>query len=419
MRGTTAPRRSSVGPLSLALLALVVLSVGVTLYLEAVLPPTVPPGAAESLLTGRPLLGTLLVFAVVGVLILRRQERNAVGWILLGAAVSFAVPQVGIVYVTSAEYSPAGAYPIPGVVGLVGNFGFATAVWLTLGLLPLLFPDGRPLTPRWAWAVRFGAAALVVWQVTRALDPGAVGDADATTPIANPIGNASAAALLSPVSQLAVIAVLLTLIPGIVSVVLRYRRGTAETRLQLRWFLAACVVMLLVTVIPFLQALLNLPAPPLVAVMAAGYSLAPVAIGLAVARYRLYDIDLLINRTLVYGLTTGGLALAFFALVVALQTLLRPLTGGSELAVAGSTLGSVALFQSLRRRAQAGVDRRFYRSRYDAGRTVDDFSVRLRDEVDLEAVRAGLLDAVGETMRPIHASLWLRQSRNDSRTLGG
>ena len=403
------PRRSLIGPLSIALLALVVLSVAVTLYLEAVLPPAVPPGAAESLLTGRPLLGTLLVFAVVGVLIVRRQARNAVGWILLGAAASFAVPQVASVYVTSAEYSPAGAYPIPGVVGLVGNVGFAIAVWLTLGLLPLLFPDGRPLTRRWAWVVRFGAAALVVWQVTRALDPGAVGgDADATTPIANPIGNASAAALLSPVSQFAVLAVLLTLIPGIVSVVMRYRRGTTETRLQLRWFLAACVVMLLVTVIPFLQALLNLPALPLVAVMAVGYSLAPVAIGLAVARHRLYDIDVLINRALVYGATTAGIAAGFFAGIVVLQALLRPVTSGSELAVATSTLLSFALFQPLRRRVQGAVDQRFYRSRYDAERTLDAFTARLRDEVDLDALRGDLLAAVGDTMQPVHASLWLR-----------
>ena len=403
--------RSPVGPLSIALLALVVLSVGVALYWVAVLPPTVPPGATESLLTGRPLLGPPLVFAVVGVLILRRQERNAVGWILLGAAVSFAVPQVAIVYVTSAEYSPAGAYPIPGVVGLVGNVGFAIAVWLTLGLLPLLFPDGRPLTRRWAWVVRFGAAALLVWQVTRALDPGAIGgDADAITPIANPIGIASAAALLEPVSELAVLAVLATLIPGIVSVVLRYRRGTAETRLQLRWFLAACGAMLAVTVLALLQGALHLPVAATIGVglLAAGYSLPPIAIGLAVARYRLYDIDVLINRTLVYGATTAAIGAAFFGGIVVLQTLLRPFIAGSEIAVAGSTLASFALFQPLRRRIQHAVDRRFYRGRYDAARAVEEFSVRLRDEVALDAVRADLLDAVRETVQPAHASVWLR-----------
>jgi hypothetical protein len=402
--------RSPVGPLSIALLTLVVLGVGVALYWVAVLPPTVPPGAAELLLAGRPLLGPPLVFAVVGVLIVRRQVRNAVGWILLGAAISFAVPQVATVYVTSAEYSPAGAYPIPGVVGLVGNVGFAIAVWLTLGLLPLLFPDGRPLTRRWAWVVRFGAAALVVWQVTRALDPGAiVSDADATTPIASPIGIASAAALLTVVSQLAVLAVLATLIPGIVSVVLRYRRGTVQTRLQLRWFLAACLVMLLVTFLPFLQALLDLPALPVVAVMAAGYSLAPIAIGLAVARYRLYDIDVLINRTLVYGATTAAIGAAFFGGIVVLQTLLRPFIAGSEIAVAGSTLASFGLFQPLRRRIQHAVDRRFYRSRYDAARTVDDFSARLRDQVDLDAVRADLVRTASEAMQPDHAGVWLRE----------
>ncbi len=143
--------------------------------------------------------------------------------------------------------------------------------------------------------------------------------------------------------------------------------------------------------------------------MAAGYSLAPVAIGLAVARYRLYDIDVLINRALVYGATTAVIGGAFFTGIVLLQTLLRPFTTGSELSVAASTLVSFALFQPLRRRIQRAVDHRFYRSRYDATRTLDAFSARLRDEVDLDALRGDLLAAVGDTMQPVHASLWLRR----------
>jgi len=410
MRGRRTGARSPVGPLSIALLAVVALGVGSALYLAAILPTAVPPGVAASLAAGQPLLATDLAFAVVGVLIVRRQPDNAVGWILSWTALSFVVPQVATAYVTSAEYTRAGVYPMPGVVGLVGNFGFATAVWLTLGLLPLLFPNGRPLTPRWAWAVRFGAAALVIWQITRAVDPAAIStEADATTPIANPIGDPSVAALLTPISHLAVLAVLFTLIPGIASVVLRYRHGTVETRLQLRWFLAACVAMLVVTLLPFLQALLDLPALQTTAVMAAGYSLAPIAIGVAVARYHLYDIDVLINRTLVYGATTAAIAAAFFGGIVVLQTLLRPFIAGSEIAVAGSTLASFALFQPLRRRIQHVVDRRFYRSRYDAERTVDDFSVQLRNEVDLDAVGAELVGAVHRTVQPAHASLWLRE----------
>ena len=135
----------------------------------------------------------------------------------------------------------------------------------------------------------------------------------------------------------------------------------------------------------------------------------PIAIGIAVLRYRLYDIDVLINRTLVYGLTTGGIAAVFFGGIVVLQTLLRPFTTGSEIAVAASTLFTVALLQPLRSRIQQAVDHRFYRSRYDAARTIDGFAEELRDEVDLDAVRTHLLGAVGQTMSPAHASLWLRE----------
>jgi hypothetical protein len=135
----------------------------------------------------------------------------------------------------------------------------------------------------------------------------------------------------------------------------------------------------------------------------------PVAAGVAVFRYRLYDIDLLINRTLVYALTTAAIGAAFFAGIVMLQSVLRPMTGGSEVAVAVSTLASFALFQPFRRRIQTAVDRRFYRSKYDAERTLDQFAAHLRDEVELEALRGDLLTVVDVTMQPAHASLWLRR----------
>jgi uncharacterized membrane protein YidH (DUF202 family) len=134
----------------------------------------------------------------------------------------------------------------------------------------------------------------------------------------------------------------------------------------------------------------------------------PVAAGIAILRYRLYDIDLLINRTLVYGATSAAIAATFFVGIVALQALLRPLTAGSELAIAAATLVSFALFQPIRRSVQDTVDRRFDRSRYDAARTLDLFADRLRDEVDLDALREDLLASVRATMAPAHTSLWLR-----------
>jgi hypothetical protein len=143
--------------------------------------------------------------------------------------------------------------------------------------------------------------------------------------------------------------------------------------------------------------------------MALGFVVLPISVGIAILRYRLYDIDLLINRTLVYGLLSAALAATYVTGVVTLQAALRPLTDGSEVAVALSTLLVLALFAPLRRRIQAAVDRRFYRSRYDAARTLDAFGERLRDEVDLESVRADLLDVVRDTVRPAHASVWLRE----------
>jgi hypothetical protein len=197
------------------------------------------------------------------------------------------------------------------------------------------------------------------------------------------------------------------LIP-VAAVLARFRTATGNERQQLKWFAYTSSIAMLIFVVAGIVPLFSYLAGlgPLVAVIA--MDLIPVSVAIAILRYRLYDIDLLINRTLVYAVTTGTIALTFFAGIVVLQALLRPFTNGSEVAVAVATLVSFALFQPIRSRVQDGVDRRFYRSRYDATRTLDAFSVRLRGEVDLDAVRAGLIDAVHGTVQPTHASVWLR-----------
>jgi hypothetical protein len=199
---------------------------------------------------------------------------------------------------------------------------------------------------------------------------------------------------------------LVTMIASATSLWYRARRAGSVERQQLK-LLAYAAGIVTVTIV----AVVSLGVPLLISAEIITYALLaiPIAVAIAILRYRLYDIDLLIKRTVVYGATTAAIAATFFLGIVALQGALRPLTSGSELAVAVSTLFSFALFQPIRRRVQDAVDRRFDRSRYDAARTVDAFAEELRDEVDLDSLSADLLAAVSRTMSPAHAGLWLRK----------
>jgi hypothetical protein len=201
--------------------------------------------------------------------------------------------------------------------------------------------------------------------------------------------------------------ILVGTVAAVASLIDRYRHAELTMRVQIRWFVYAAALFgaLVISVVLVFGVTSN---ATVVVLLSAAHSLFPLAIMIAVLRYRLYDIDVLIHRTLVYGLTTGFIAVAFFTGIVLLQALLRPFTTGSELAVAGSTLASLALFQPLRSRIQAGVDRRFYRSRYDAERTLDRLVRELAEEVDLSAVRGRLLAVIGETLEPEHVSVWFR-----------
>lgn len=280
-----------------------------------------------------------------------------------------------------------------------------------LTLVPLYFPDGRLPSARWRPVACAALAGTAGYALATAVLPAPI----PIIGIQNPFGAWDSAPLVFGVLSASVSVILITSIAAAASVVWRFRTATAEVRQQIKWFAVAAS---LPVIAGFVMLPLELPVAISSVVFTLGTLSIPAAVTLAILRYRLYDIDLLINRTVVYGATSAAIAVMFFVAIVALQALLRPLTAGSELAIAASTLVSFA-FQPVRRRVQDAVDRRFDRSRYNAARMLDAFADRLRDEVDLDALRGGLLSAVERTMAPAHASVWLRGSASAPVTISG
>ena len=350
--------------------------------------------------------------ALVGALIASRQPRNPVGWFVLGHALCFSLGEFGR------------QYAIYGVLTQHGSLPFARAmiwptywVWypglvLMISLLPLYFPDGRLVARDWRWAT---GLAVVFGTFATGLAMVRPGDNEARG-IPNPLGIESlseGARALSSVFDLIMSAGWLLLgSVAVASLIVRFRRSQAEERKQLEWFLYAVVLVLLVNTIGQLFSSELLPSAVREFLFVFTLEGLWVAIGIAILRYRLYGIDILINRTLVYGTLTASLAALYFAVIVVLQMLFDLLSGQqSTLAVVASTLLIAALFNPLRRRIQLFIDRRFYRKKYDARQTLEAFSARLRDETNLDALSGDLVRMVGDTLQPAHVSLWLRPDR--------
>jgi hypothetical protein len=347
------------------------------------------------------------VVAVTGAILASRLPRNVVGWLLLALPLGLALGVETNTYATFAtRIEP---LPAPGYIAWIGRFG--NPLWLgSIPLLFVVFPDGRLPSPRWRAAVVVVGVETVIL-VLQIFRPGDLGGG--VIGLRNPIaleGQEGLFALLGgPLQGVALVA---SFFLGLSGMLARFRRSRTVERQQLNWFMYATALISVEMVVLTLALILG--ADPIVGNLAFGLvvltvGFLPVAAAIAILRYRLYDIDLLINRTLVYGATSAAIAATFWVGILALQALLGPLTSGSELAVAASTLVSFALFQPVRRRVQDAVDRRFDRSRYDAARTLDVFADRLRDEVDLDTLRADLIGAVRQTMSPAHASVWLRE----------
>jgi hypothetical protein len=352
----------------------------------------------------------VLAFPIIGALIASRQPDNAIGWIMLaiGGVVGIAAILESYAYfVLTAR---------PGAL-LGGSFAVALAAhtWIpVIGIsgtfLILLFPDGRLPTPRWRPWAYFCAVSMVLCYIVLTLYPTSFGDAGYPE-IRNPVG-VEAIGALGESAILIVLSIPIAIVGCAVGLIRRFRRSHGRDRLQLKWLAGAAGI---VAVTYFTLMVLNFVFPGdsewlTIAgnITIATFLLIPISIGVAILRHRLYDIDVIINRTLVYGGLTATLTAAYYLVVTALQALLSPVAGQSPLVVAGSTLVVAGIFRPARGRIQAFVDRRFYRSRFDAEATVQTFSARLREEVDLEALTSDLLAVVDQTMRPATASLWLR-----------
>jgi len=346
----------------------------------------------------------------VGALIASRRPQNPLGWIIcaigLGSGIEHFAGQYAIYALLLSEPT-----------SLSGGEVFAwIASWLwvpSAGLLVfllLLFPDGRLASGRWRWFAWLSATALTAGTVSAAFLPGPI---DGLGPIRNPLGIEGTRQLLGPVvSGSAALAEGLLALVAAVSLLLRLRHARGEERQRIKWFAYAITMMaggffLTYTVAEAIDAWwMWWTGFGLTMASVLGVQL---SIGIAILRYRLFDIDLIINRTLVYGTLTATLVALYFGGIVVLQRLFVVLTGErSTLAVVASTLVIAALFNPLRRRVQGFVDRRFYRRKYDARKTLDAFSTKLREETDLEALDSELVGVIRDAVQPVHASLWLR-----------
>jgi hypothetical protein len=367
--------------------------------------------------------GIVLAFASdasVGAVLALRRPGNVVGLLLMLGAVLGAVTLLGWVW-GSALTAERGQYDVlAGFASLVGGLGFTPSLFVAGPLLALVFPNGRLPGPRWRWPVGAIVAAIVVGSAIWLVRPGPIPASLAN----NPFGVSGLSGYEAPwtIGEALVLASLpAALLLAIAAVIVRFRRSDRVERAQLKWFVAANVAVGAFVTLGFADGgYLGLAAgssPTVLDLLAyASLSLPPIAVGVAILRYRLYEIDRIISRTISYGILTAVLVAVFASVVVGLQTVLTPLTGGDTLPVAASTLVVFALFQPLRRRVQSAIDRRFDRARYDGERTAAAFAGRLRDEVDLNSIIQDLRSVVGASLQPGSASVWIR-SRNESRTL--
>jgi len=346
----------------------------------------------------------ILAFSTVGALVALHRPENPIGWLLCCGALIWSLGELTLEYGVYALITAPGTLPAGVWAAWFGAWARGIGGFFMVLFLLLLFPTGRLPTPRWRVVVWATVGYVALFTLVNWLSPES--QDFRLSSVSNPLGfDLEIMNLLGGVLYLSL--PLLLLACG-AAVIVRLRRSRGDVRQQIKWFAYAVVVMVFLFTLGHSLGLTQIVgvAPLVFAIPLTGL---PVAAGIAILKYRLYDIDIIINRTLVYGSLTATLVALYFGGIVVLQGVFVALTGEkSTLAVVASTLLIAALFNPLRRRVQGFVDRRFYRRKYDAAKTLEAFSAKLRDETDLDALSDDLVGVVRETVQPAHASLWLR-----------
>jgi hypothetical protein len=361
---------------------------------------------------------TFLAFPMVGALIASRHPKNPVGWICLAVGLFWTLIFLGD--------SIPGSGPYPVTIAALTQ-----AIWIPpVGLLGiyliLLFPDGKLPSRRWRPLAWLSGVVMVLASLGITFSPGPL---EGHPGVRNPFGLEGIPPWVSTAGIGILLLLPLCMLASALSLVLRYRRSGVEEREQIKWIAYAASVVGLLYLITMVSSLTysgpwGTAGTPLwlsLLQQAAlvSFTAVPIAVGFAVLKYRLYDINVIINRTLVYGSLTAMLVALYFGGIVLLQRVFVALTGErSTLAVVASTLLIAALFNPLRKRNQALIDRRFYRRKYDARKTLENFSTKLRNKTDLEALNHDLVGVVRETMQPAHVSLWLRSDASSWKSEG-
>jgi hypothetical protein len=354
-------------------------------------------------------------FSVVGALIASHRPENTIGWIFLAEGFCYGLLTAGDEYAIYALLTNPGALPLGAEASWLGQWIWAPGLGLSLVFLPLLFPDGHPPSHRWRPVGWLGGLSIGLTVVSSTIllwperGPALLTGDENPSHVVNVL-----------VGFIAVPMLFVAGLGAVISLFLRFHRARGKERQQIKWFASATALSLAWIFVFGQSAVGGLPGATVALSGLLVIPSIPIATGIAILRYRLYDIDRIINRTLVYGSLTVTLVALYFGGIVVLQRIFVTLTGQqSTLAVVASTLLIAALFTPLRRRIQGFIDRRFYRSKYDARKTLEAFSAQLREETDLNALSEDLVGVVRETMQPAHVSLWLRPEASAKGTQAG
>ncbi len=344
-----------------------------------------------------------ITIAVVGAVVASRLPRNAIGWVLVGMGVGLGLSSTGTAYGALGVLTTHGPLPLDNLAIWFGEWTFVPVVFGGVLALLHLFPDGHFMSRRWRWLGLVSAAVVLSATAVDAFLPGPLEDVDG---IDNPVGaTGQLGAFITSIQGLVDFLALPVFACAAAALVVRFRRSTGIERQQLKWISAALI---LVGVSLGLTAGAPVFGEATFFIAFVALAAMPVATGVAMLRYRLYDIDVVINRALVYAALTATLAAVYLGSILLLQLALNRFTEGSSLAIAVSTLAVAALFRPARARIQEAVDRRFFRHKYDAGQTLERFAVHMRSQVELTGIGTDLLAVVTDTVQPAHASLWLR-----------